>query len=113
MSSSISFQKLFGVSIHPDYGGWFAFRSVLVLPDRTLPQELHMTGPPDIVPDSDKLRLLEMFNYSWMTGEYRDIIDPKSRYSQAQIEYFTTPPKDRQPLIEKLMQMDEQTECLT
>ena len=76
MISSLLFQKLFGVSKHTDYGGWFAFRSVLVLPDRTLPQELHMTGPPDIVPDSDKLRLLEMFNYSWMTGEYRDIIEP-------------------------------------
>lgn len=100
---------MFGVGIHPDYGGWFAFRSVLILPEKTLPPELKMSEPPDTVPESDQIKLLEFFNYSWQTGEYRNIVEPKSKYSQSQIDYFNTPPKDRNPLIEKLIQEGNMT----
>ena len=31
-------QKIFGVSIHPKYGGWFGFRSVLIFTDVQVPE---------------------------------------------------------------------------
>ncbi|XP_067929927.1 cyanocobalamin reductase / alkylcobalamin dealkylase-like [Watersipora subatra] len=97
-------KKLFPVSIHPEYGGWFAFRAVIVLRDIRLPEELTLTQPIDCVPrDEDRLQLLQLFNGQWQDGLYRDINKPKKRYSSIQKEYFITPPKSRSSIIEKII----------
>ena len=97
------FQKICGVAIHPKYGGWFGLRSVVIFKDTLVP-ELQLPTPPDTVTgDQKKIDLLERFNYSWQDWTYRDIIDVEERYSELQKEYFSTLPKDRSKLIEKIL----------
>lgn len=98
-------QKLFGVSVHPIYGGWFAFRAVLVLPKYTLPANLPLVEPPDVVPtDEDRQRLLRLFNGNWKDNQYRNVVTPKTQYSNLQQEYFGTMPKNREEIIAKILQ---------
>ncbi|XP_051789225.1 cyanocobalamin reductase / alkylcobalamin dealkylase [Erpetoichthys calabaricus] len=94
-------KKMFGVCIHPRYGGWFAVRALLVFPDVTLPEMLPK-DPPDCVPSREKrIELLERFNFSWKDWSYRDIIAVEERYSEEQKAYFITVPAERLQLLKK------------
>ncbi|XP_038049650.1 cyanocobalamin reductase / alkylcobalamin dealkylase-like [Patiria miniata] len=91
-------KKIFGVSIHPKYGGWFAFRGILIFPEVQLP--LVQRDPPNVIKTDDALKyLLDQFNDNWKENKYRDCIDVVERYSQEQIEYFMTPPSQRGKLL--------------
>ena len=92
---------MFGVSVHPKYGGWFAFRAVLIFPDLLHPT-LQQKDPPDVIPENDlRIELLQQFNGDWRSGKFRDIIEVSEKYSAEQHEYFTTPPKDRFEFISR------------
>lgn len=93
------FQKIFGVCIHPKYGGWFAIRGLLLFPDIQVPF-LEQPAPVDCVSTEEKrIQLLEQFNFHWQDGRYRDIIEVKERYSEEQKAYFATPPAERLRLL--------------
>lgn len=98
--------NIYGVSVHPKYGGWFAFRGVLIFQDVTLSGDGTLTyrDPPKCVSDQDRIvELLEKFNFSWQDWTYRDVLDSHvcDRYSERQKEYFATLPNDRRKLVEK------------
>lgn len=94
--------KIFGVSIHPKYGGWFALRGVLIFKNVKWP-DLPKKSPVDIVPTFElKKELLERFNFRWQDWTFRDIIPVEKKYSEDQKKYFETPPKDRPALVEKI-----------
>ncbi|KAM5148293.1 cyanocobalamin reductase / alkylcobalamin dealkylase isoform 3-T7 [Mantella aurantiaca] len=93
-------RKMFGVCIHPRYGGWFAMRAVLVFSDIRAP-DLEQLQPIDCVPSrEDRIRLLEDFNFNWRDGKYRDVLPAEEKYSEEQTLYFTTPPGERIKLLE-------------
>ena len=83
---------LFGVSMHPQFGGWFAFRSVMIFPQ--LKDASFTPKIPDniIGEEARQLELLKSFTFDWKSDKYRDFIPVKSRYSQMQREYFATKP---------------------
>ncbi|KAM3668281.1 cyanocobalamin reductase / alkylcobalamin dealkylase isoform 1-T1 [Ammospiza maritima maritima] len=92
-------KKIFGVCIHPKYGGWFAIRALLLFPAIQVPF-LEQPLPVDCVSSEEKrIELLEQFNFHWQDGRYRDIIEVKERYSEEQKTYFTTPPAERLRLL--------------
>ncbi|XP_033636467.1 methylmalonic aciduria and homocystinuria type C protein homolog [Asterias rubens] len=92
-------KKIFGVSIHPRYGGWFAFRGVLIFPD-IRSSDLPKQEPPNVIPTDKGLRdLLEKFNDHWQDNSYRDCIKVEDRYSVEQVEYFGTLPAERGKLL--------------
>jgi len=91
--------KIFGVCIHPKYGGWFAIRCVVVF-DKILHLSLTPPAPEDCVPCRQcRIELLNRFNGNWKDWTYRDIIRVKERYSDKQKLYFETSPKDRKQLL--------------
>ncbi|XP_069837346.1 cyanocobalamin reductase / alkylcobalamin dealkylase [Dendropsophus ebraccatus] len=93
-------QKMFGVCIHPRFGGWFAIRAVLVFTD-VQATHLAKTLPIDCVPGrEERIKLLENFNYNWRDGKYRDVLAAEERYSAEQTLYFATPPAERLKLLE-------------
>jgi len=98
-------QRIFGVSLHPKFGGWFAFRGVVIFTE-TLAPGLEQRSSPDVLPaDEDRIRVLELFNSigeDWRTGAWRDVSKPEQRYSEEQHHYFTTPPKDRMSLLKQI-----------
>ncbi|XP_054141805.1 cyanocobalamin reductase / alkylcobalamin dealkylase isoform X2 [Melozone crissalis] len=92
-------KKIFGVCIHPKYGGWFAIRALLLFPGIQVPF-LEQPPPVDCVSSEEKrIELLEQFNFHWQDGRYRDIIEVKERYSEEQKTYFATPPAERFRLL--------------
>uniref|UniRef100_A0A8C6SYZ1 Cyanocobalamin reductase / alkylcobalamin dealkylase n=1 Tax=Neogobius melanostomus TaxID=47308 RepID=A0A8C6SYZ1_9GOBI len=92
--------KMYGVCVHPSFGGWFAIRALLVFEDVTVGSELQQPVPPDCVPSrEDRIRLLEAFNFNWQDWTYRDIISPVQTYSQKQKDYFGTLPAQRFDLL--------------
>lgn len=93
------FQKIYGVCIHPQYGGWFAIRAILIFPEIQVPF-LEQYAPIDCVTTEEKrIQLLEKFNFHWQDWSYRDIIEVKERYSEEQKTYFATPPAERFKLL--------------
>ena len=61
--------------------------------------------PTDCVPTTElRQELLERFNFRWRDWTFRDIIPAVKKYSEDQKEYFSTVPKDRQDLIDRLKQ---------
>lgn len=95
--------KALGVSIHPIYGGWFAFRSVIIFPS-IIVNELEQVIPLDVVPEeAQRVELLKSFTEDWRTFAYRDIIPSKAKYSERQIKYFATTPGERFALLEHFM----------
>lgn len=98
-------QKMFGVSMHPTYGGWFAFRGVLIFKDVEAP-ELMPVEPADCVPSQQmRVELLEKYNLSWRDWSFRDVIEGgvKERYSAQQKLYFSTEPGKRVSLIDEYL----------
>lgn len=90
---------LTGVSIHPRFGGWFAFRSVLVFP-RIQVKGMVQVDPLDVVTSQEERdRLIASFIQDWKSGEYRSIIQPVTVYSDRQRRYFETKPNHRIPLL--------------
>lgn len=93
------FQKIYGVCIHPQYGGWFAIRALLLFPNIEVPSLLQ-NAPMDCVTTEEKrIELLENFNFHWRDWSYRDIIEVKEKYSEEQKTYFATPPAERLKLL--------------
>ena len=99
--------KIYGVSVHPKYGGWFAFRGVLIFKDCLVGEELQKERPLKCVSSEKRIvELLEKYNFHWKDWTFRDILDSplKERYSPCQKEYFATLPKDRDELLNKWLQ---------
>lgn len=97
-------KKIFGVSMHSKYGGWFAFRGVLIFKDLLVP-ELQPKEPIDCVSTREqRIDLLEKFNFSWQDWSYRDVTGKEviEKYSERQQQYFATEPSKRFELIAAL-----------
>ncbi|XP_053177628.1 cyanocobalamin reductase / alkylcobalamin dealkylase [Scomber japonicus] len=93
-------KKMFGVCVHPRFGGWFAIRALLVFEGMTVGSELVQPVPPDCVPSREgRIKLLEAFNLHWQDWSYRNIVCPVSTYSQKQMDYFSTKPAERFTLL--------------
>lgn len=101
-------RKVYGVSMHPEYGGWFGFRGVLIFKTVMAPQ-LRWVEPEDCVPSQEmRVQLLEKYNWSWKDWSFRDVIvgGVKERYSEQQKVYFGTEPGQRLPLIKEFCQVE-------
>uniref|UniRef100_A0A8C4DCJ3 Cyanocobalamin reductase / alkylcobalamin dealkylase n=3 Tax=Dicentrarchus labrax TaxID=13489 RepID=A0A8C4DCJ3_DICLA len=93
-------KKIFGVCVHPRFGGWFAIRALLVFGGVMVGSEMEQPVPPDCVPSREgRIQLLEAFNFHWQDWRYRDIIRPVQTYSQKQKDYFSTLPAKRFDLL--------------
>ncbi|KAG8555085.1 hypothetical protein GDO81_017577 [Engystomops pustulosus] len=104
-------EKMFGVCVHPKYGGWFAIRAVLVFSEVQIPR-LEQTPPIDCVPaQEDRIRLLENFNFNWRDGKYREVVAVEERYSVEQTLYFSTPPAERRKLLDLWGQVHPSPPC--
>jgi len=91
-----------GVSIHPRYGGWFGFRTVIILKSITCP--LERREPIDLLPEKEnQLKLLNSFMYSWQSYEYRDCVKVVEKYSDRAMKYFATKPGERYDLVRQFI----------
>lgn len=84
----------FGVCVHPRYGGWFAFRSVIIFPELQI-ETLPKTEPCDVLQNNEEVLryLFEQYNKNWQEGKWRDILcmigsESQEKYEEDQLNYF-------------------------
>ena len=97
--------KIFGASVHPTFGGWFALRGVLIFKDVLVP-DLIQKEPLDCLPTREmRIDLLHKYNTSWQDWTFREVTSLKiiERYSDEQKTYFVTPPRERHKLVSYLL----------
>jgi len=98
--------RVYGVSVHPKYGGWFAFRAVVIFKNEHCPT-LKETSPVNIVETNEKkLELLNKYNFHWKDCSFRDVIPVSTdhMYSEAQKKYFSlTPGAERMKYLKELL----------
>ncbi|CAI5442007.1 unnamed protein product [Caenorhabditis angaria] len=87
--------KFIGLSLHPVYGGHFAFRSVLIFPDVQIPEYVEEEPKPILTAKEEVREALEKFNYNWKDSGFRDFGCPTHRYSATQMEFFGRPVSER------------------
>ncbi|XP_034036279.1 methylmalonic aciduria and homocystinuria type C protein homolog [Thalassophryne amazonica] len=105
-------KKMFGVCMHPRFGGWFAIRALLIFGGVTVGPELVQPAPPDCVPSrEDRIKLLEAFNFHWKDWSYRDFVRLIQTYSQKQRDYFATVPAQRFALLRSWGLLSQDSEC--
>ena len=76
-----------GVCIHPKYGGWFDFRSVVVF-ENIQDESMEPVQPIDCVPGiEDRVKLLNLANFPSSFGTYRNIISAEEEYSEKIKQY--------------------------
>ncbi|CAG2117389.1 unnamed protein product [Medioppia subpectinata] len=100
LSHSPSGRRLLGYCIHPEFGGWFAIRAVLVLADLTADWMIQRSAK-DVLPSvKQRIELLTAFNTNWHDwSAYRDVIAVTKRYSDLQIQYFQSSATDRRAIL--------------
>ncbi|TKR77095.1 hypothetical protein L596_018130 [Steinernema carpocapsae] len=93
--------KMIGLSLHPRYGGHFAFRGVVIFPEVQLPDSFIVQDPPQILQSDDEIQdAVELFNVHWRDGRFRDCGNPKETYSLRQRNFFAKKPEERWVEIE-------------
>ncbi|KAE9549599.1 hypothetical protein FO519_007195 [Halicephalobus sp. NKZ332] len=93
-------KSIIGVSLHPNFGGHFAFRAVFVFKDVKLPETFVEEVPKNPLEGKSEMEeLLILFNLHWRDGRFRDCGDPVEKYSDLQLEYFSKPPEQRWEMI--------------
>jgi len=98
-------KPIIGVSLHPKFGGHFAFRAVFIFRGVKLP-DTFVEQPPNnpLIGKTEMEELLILFNLHWRDGRFRDCGDPIEKYSNLQLEYFSKPPAQRWEVIKHWFQ---------
>jgi len=86
-------KKIFGVSVHPEYGGWYAYRGLFILRGArgcTLERQPVVVAVEDKM---DKKRILEEYNLRGDDCRWRDLSstghDVDKRYAPEEMMFFT------------------------
>jgi len=78
-------KKIYPVCLHPEFGGWFALRGVLIFAEVTV-SNLERKDPPNILENEDDIiNLLELYNDHWRDWSFRNVIDVREIYSNDQV----------------------------
>jgi len=97
----LSDKKYFPVCHHPVWGGWFALRGVVILPN--LQTSLARPARPPPLPDLQAVQLITLYNDSWRDWRWRDVGrqqgETSETYSELQRKYFETPPAERWKIL--------------
>ncbi|CAG0893763.1 unnamed protein product [Cyprideis torosa] len=108
-------KKMFGVAMHPKYGGWFAFRAVAIFRNLKCP-DLLRTPPVDVVPErSQRIELLEAFNFRWRNWQYRDLgpeVPEEDKYEEVQRKYFELEPGDKRKVFAQTLLQNGKTQVI-
>ncbi|CAE7237397.1 mmachc [Symbiodinium sp. CCMP2592] len=102
-SESEMLRKIFGVNVHPTWGGWYAYRALIVLRQGTQ-ASLQKPEPMAFLATEDKKRILAEYNLRHQLCVWRDLSDshpPEKRYSPEEYFFFTeTSPDKRRRFLE-------------
>jgi hypothetical protein len=100
-------RKIFGVNVHPTYGGWYAYRILLILSkvnSSSLLEPLVQPAPQKFLQQEDAKRILHEYNLRHDLCLWRDITKDQAasrRYTPEEYFFFTeTKPEKRKQFLE-------------
>ena len=96
--------RILGVSIHPRYGGWYAYRMLIVLHGVSWPPHVPRPSPLSFLSTEEKATIIYEYNKNPDLGKWRDFNDkqlPMERYDTAQFEFFHERSNDKRRSILK------------
>uniref|UniRef100_A0A914VIR9 Cyanocobalamin reductase (cyanide-eliminating) n=1 Tax=Plectus sambesii TaxID=2011161 RepID=A0A914VIR9_9BILA len=95
-------RSVIGVSLHPRYGGYFAFRCVLIFPKVFVSPTFSPPRPLKILESQEAIKTaIEAFNFSWQDARFREYGNPQEKYEELQTRYFSVPPAERWALLKE------------
>ena len=92
------------MSIHPRYGGWYAYRMLIVLHGVSWPPHVPRPSPLSFLSTEEKATIIYEYNKNPDLGKWRDFNDkqlPMERYDTAQFEFFHERSNDKRRSILK------------
>ncbi|CAI9725735.1 Hypothetical predicted protein [Octopus vulgaris] len=93
-------KTIYGVAIHPLYGGWVRFPGVIVFKNVKLPRNFRCRSPPDVIPSIKKrIKLLNEYNNDWASWKFADIIPVVKKYTPEAKAYFSIFGKKREEFV--------------
>lgn len=96
-------RKIFGVNVHPVYGGWYAYRALVILRGVSVPG-LTPPAPLEFLEHSKKRLILAEYNLQHAMCLWRDLTEdhpPARRYCPDEYLFFTeTSPDKRRRFLE-------------
>merc|ERR1712107_329295 len=99
-----SLRKVFGVNMHPVFGGWYAYRALVILKACRAPG-LPRPEPMKFLSTKEKKRILSEYNLRHDECVWRDLSEdghpPENRYSPEEYFFFLeTKPQKRKRYLE-------------
>lgn len=86
-------QKIFGISMHPEFGGWFAYRGLLILHNVRASSLQRPTVVAAVTDEAEKKRILEEYNLRADDCFWRDLMrnghPAEHRYTPEEMYFFT------------------------
>ncbi|CAG5098151.1 Oidioi.mRNA.OKI2018_I69.XSR.g15411.t2.cds [Oikopleura dioica] len=96
-------ERLLGVCLHKNFGGYFSARTVVLTDTQIDENEWRIIEPVSLLKNQEEIiDLLVEMNTNWAEGKWRDFGEPSIKYSETAKRYFDAAPKDRQKVIEEL-----------
>jgi len=105
-------RKIFGVNVHPVYGGWYAYRALVVL-RRGLAEGLKRPSPQQFLQPAQARRIISEYNLRHAECIWRDLDEqthpPDRRYNTDEFLFFTEvqPGKRRRWLEMRVAQLEQ------
>ena len=102
--------KLLSVNIHPRYGGWYAYRMLLVLHSGTWPDDIPQPAPLHFLSPKEKRIVIKEYNKHPDLGRWRDFHDVSTgrlqKYETHQYLFFHETSTDKRRRILELLKQD-------
>jgi len=98
-------ETVFGLSLHPVYGGWFVFRIVLVLKDVFVDVEKPLLL--NFLENDDKKKALKDYNLSGDLGRWRDVPDSAKEHRYTALEYIYFTPAVNQEKRRRILELSQ------
>ncbi|CAE1172260.1 MMACHC [Acanthosepion pharaonis] len=96
-------KTIYGVSIHPLYGGYFSLDAVIILRNIYDPKMIKKP-PPDVVKSHAKrVELLTLYNDYYQNQKWRDIIPVQRKYTDEHMKYVMTYGEERENYVKRLI----------
>jgi hypothetical protein len=102
--------EVLGVSIHPEYGGWYAYRMLLVLHRVQWPHDVPRKKLVTFLSKAERELIISEYNRFPDLGRWRDFNDKRfgiKRYETAQYLFFHEKSSEKRRRILELMKIEQ------
>lgn len=95
-------KKIYGISLHPKYGGWFYMGPVIILRDVKFSGMQEKQVEDVLIDEHKKIELLNLVNGNWSNQKWRDVINVVKNYTDEHLAYRMSYGSNRATLVKTI-----------